>query len=405
MKNKLFWSFYDMGNSAHALIITTIAFPLYFKQYLFSNSTNVESIWAIITAAILAISAFLAPWLTARAYSQQCRAKYLLICSLCCIIPTFLLGISGINRIAILLFYIISCIGYYVSLPLYNSFLPNIEQNTYHMQVVSSNAWGLGYLGGIIVAIVCFSLGLFNYSPSEESNLFSRNFFVAAVFLTIFCLPLLTSTFKIEKSLYSNSSKSSSFISVFESIKQRPNILKLLLIYWLIGEVATVGIYFFSMYMIEFGNLDSKDILFASLVIQCIGIFSTMAAGRFAEKIGVKRAIFIIVSVWILVPILLFAISKGLNYWIPVTVIGLIVGSYHSIIRAEIAKKVQNIDDSGDKGSIWGFFDTTGRFSQILCPILVAILLNFMPLNYAILCTIVFPICALILLNRYNENE
>lgn len=405
MKNKLFWGFYDMGNSAHALIITTIAFPLYFKQYLFSDSTNVESIWAIITAAILAISAFLAPWLTAHAYSRRCRAKYLLFCSLCCIIPAFLLGVNGINRFTILLLYILSCVGYYISLPIYNSFLPDIEKNTNHMQVVSSNAWSLGYLGGVIVAIVCFLLGLFNYSPANESNMFSKNFIVAAVFLVVFCLPLLIISFRIEKKSHSNLSKPSSIISIFEAIKHHPNILKLLLVYWLIGEVATVGIYFFSIYMSEFGNMDSKMILFASLVIQCIGIFSTIATGHFAEKIGAKRSIYVIVSIWIFVPILLFAISKGLNYWIPVVVIGLIVGSYHSIIRAEIAKKVQKVDDSGDKGCIWGFFDTTGRFSQILCPILIAILLNFMSLNYAILCTIIFPLSAFFLLNNYNENE
>lgn len=395
-----------MGNSAHALIITTIAFPLFFKQHLFADNANVESLWAIITAAILAVSAVLAPWMTARAYSRRHRAMYLFICSLCCIIPTFLLSIDSMCRAVTLIFYILSCIGYYISLPLYNSFLPDIvNDSTERIQTTSSNAWGLGYLGGIIVAVVCFSLGFFNYSPNEESALFSNNFLVAAIFLVLFCSPMLLTSFKVERKTLSTTSKPFTYIHIFQSVKRNPNILRLLLVYWLIGEVATVGIYFFSMYMNEFGHMDSKEILFASLAIQGIGVFSTMIAGRFAEKIGTKRAIFVIILIWIFVPILLFAVSKGLNYWIPICVIGLIVGSYHSIIRAEIAKKVQRIDNSSDKGSIWGFFDTTGRFSQILCPVLVALLLNFMSLNYAILSTIVFPIVALVLLNKYRENE
>lgn len=395
-----------MGNSAHALIITTIAFPLFFKQHLFADHANCDSLWAIITAAILLFSAMFAPWVTARAYSHKHRALYFLFCSLCCIIPAFLLSINSIDRIVILILYILSCIGYYISLPLYNSFLPDIVTNSSdHIQKVSSNAWGLGYLGGIIVAVICYSLGFFNYNPSIEPQLFSKNFIVAAIFLVFFCSPMLLKSFKIEKNTISSLRKETSYLSILSSIKHNPNILKLLLVYWLIGEVATVGIYFFSMYMSEFGHLDSKEILFASLLIQGIGIFSTMISGIIADKIGAKRTIAIIISIWIFVPILLYSISKGLNYWIPICVIGLIVGSYHSIIRAEIAKKVLSVDDSFNKGSIWGFFDTTGRFSQILCPILIAILLNFMPLNYAILTTIIFPIGAFIILHKYKENE
>ncbi|MDR1583794.1 MAG: MFS transporter [Prevotellaceae bacterium] len=398
---KYTWISYDMGNSAHALIITTICFPLFFKEYLFADNSDVNSLWSMTTAIILAVSALLSPMITAYAYSKQKRSSVFLITSLLCIIPTFFLGIFDTCKYLIVGLYLLSCVGYYISLPLYNSYLPNL--GTTDIQKTSSDGWGWGYCGGIIVAVVCLLLGLLNYKPNEI--IFKYNFLIAAIFLVVFCLPFLVNSFRIEKSIQKkeNQSRRISLFSVWSSIVHHKNIVHLLLVYWFVGEVATIGIYFFAIYMSEYTNLDAKWILILSLAIQFIGFFSTILSGRIAKKFGAKRTIFAIITIWVFVPFLLFGVSKGLSYWIPVVVIGLIVGSYHSIIRAEIAKKVQSIENLGEKGSVWGFFDMTGRFSQILSPIFITLVLQFASLNYAILCTTIFPVIAFIFLRKYNE--
>lgn len=387
-----------MGNSAHALIITTISFPLFFRDYLFKDSLRADSIWSLTTALILMISAFSAPWIVAYAYSTRKRSLALLLTSFLCILPTLLLGIYDASRYVDLILYVISCIGYYISLPLYNSFLPSIAKKQLHD--TSSKGWGLGYLGGIIVAVVCYSVGLFEYSAGNQPSLFRLNFLVAGVFLILFCTPMLYSAFKLEKIEKDIPRNKTSISIVWKLTMQHKDILRLFLVYWLIGEVATIGIYFFAIYMRQYAGLEAKNILILSLIIQFIGLISTILSGKLTEKLGAKNMIFIIVLLWACVPILLFGVSLGSTYWFPVVLIGLIVGSYHSIIRAEVAKKTLMMEDLRERGSIWGFFDTTGRFSQILSPVIITLLLEFTSLNYAILFTTLFPLCALLLLKR-----
>jgi MFS transporter, UMF1 family len=400
---KFAWISYDMGNSAHALIVTTICFSLYFKEYLFADNTNANSLWGIITAAILFISAFSSPIISAFASQKNNRSLLLTVSTVLCVVPTLLIGVLSTNKIIIVLLYFFSALGYYIALPIYNSYLPNIEKQ--NLQKTSSVGWGWGYLGGIIVALICLALGLLNYSVKERPDIFKLNFFVAAIFNTILSLPILIYSRKIDKECDGSQKLSRFQIShVWGSILKNNELLKLLLVYWLIGEIATIGIYFFAIYMSEYAGLNAKMILILSLCIQVIGFFSTIASGSFASKYGVKNTIYAIIFIWIFVPFLLFLITLGFSYWIPVIVIGLIVGSYHAIIRAEIAKTLKTTKDDLERGSIWGFFDTAGRFSQILSPLLVTIFLQFTTLKYAVLATIIFPFLALWILSKYNEK-
>ena len=400
---KYAWISYDMGNSAHALIVTTICFSLFFKDFLFVGNTNANSLWSMLTASILIISAVVSPIISGYVSYKQNRSLMLIIATVLCIVPTLLLGILDVNKYFVVGLYFLSALGYYIALPIYNSYLPNVEVKNF--QKTSSEGWGWGYLGGIIVALICLALGLLNYSVKDRPDVFKLNFIVAAIFNLVFSLPILFVAFKMDKeNITKKYDYNFSIIQVWNSITKNNEILKLLGVYWLIGEVATIGIYFFAIYMSEYAGLSVKMILILSLTIQAIGWISTIITGKFATKIGTKKSIFLIVCMWILVPISLFSVTLGYSYWIPVIVIGLIVGSYHSIIRGEIATKINMSNNDIEKGSIWGFFDTAGRFSQVLSPLLITLLLQFTTLRYAVLATIIFPLLAIWLLSKYNEK-
>lgn len=402
MNWKRTWFLYDMGNSAHFLIIITICFPLFFKNFLFSGYAHVESLWSIVTMLILIFSAVLSPLISGYAYAQGNRVKFFSWLTMLCILTTLFLAFPFSSPKVVLLFYILSVITHYLCLPLYNSFLSAFP--TQDAQKTSAWGWGLGYLGGILVALISLALGLLNYSPNEQPQLFSLNFLLAWAFLIVFTLPLLFSLRKLPPKR-EKSASSYGFFPLAKYIFSNKPILKLLLTYWLIGEVAAIGIYFFAFYMNTYLHFAPSKILGLSLAIQFIGIFSTIFSGYLVSKYGVKKIILALIALWVLVPIALFSISIGFSYWIVVAIIGLVVGSYHAILRGELSKRVEALENNAYKGGLWGFFDTTGRISQIFSLLLVFIVLQFSSLNYAVLSTIIFPLIAFFVIKNYENVD
>ncbi|MBK8609384.1 MAG: hypothetical protein IPL84_05430 [Chitinophagaceae bacterium] len=106
--------------------------------------------------------------------------------------------------------------------------------------------------------------------------------------------------------------------------------------------------------------------------------------------------------IWLTVPVLLFLISKGLTFWISIITISLVIGAYNSIIRGKISEISNSITNPVDKGSLFGFLEVAGRFSQVIGPLLIALVTLYFPLNYGILFVTIFPVGALILLRKYK---
>lgn len=126
---------------------------------------------------ILIFSAVLSPLISGYAYAQGNRVNFFSWLTMLCILTTLFLAFPFSSPKVVLLFYILSVITHYLCLPLYNSFLSAFP--TQDAQKTSAWGWGLGYLGGILVALISLALGLLNYSPNEQPQLFSLNFLLA----------------------------------------------------------------------------------------------------------------------------------------------------------------------------------------------------------------------------------
>ncbi len=175
-----------------------------------------------------------------------------------------------------------------------------------------------------------------------------------------------------------------------------------LLVYWLVGEVAVVVIYFFAIMLKEYAGLSATQILIYTIVGQLLAIVSTFGLGLLANKVGGKGVLIWIVFSWMFVPVLLFFMSVGLTFWVPMGLLGLILGSYHAIIRGRVGALSERFTVAGDKGSLFGFLEVSGRISQVIGPILMTLVTLFMPLNYGIIIMTIFPLSALIILTKDN---
>jgi len=405
MKNKIriiSWYAFDMGNSAHALLISTVGFALYFKEYIFKDNPNGNSAWGILTALVIAFSAIISPFLASSAYSKRKRSIWLTITTLVCVIATALLSFNFSEKASIaIIIYFFSALGYYLALPIYNSYLPNITDST-SFQRISGAGWALGYLGGILSVGICFILGYLKHPVIETPELYRNIFLVAAGFNFLFSLPMIIVSYSKDfdkKPITTTDWKLSDLVQIFKS-ENGKLIYTLLIIYWLVSEVAVVVTYYFAIFLKEYTGLTEAKILSYSVIGQLLAIISTFLFGVLSNKIGGRKVLIWIVITWIAVPFFLFFMSIGLSFWFPVMILGLVIGAYHSIIRGKIAQLSESFPKEKDKGSLFGFLEVSGRISQVIGPILISFVTLFMPLNYGIMTMSVFPLIALVILFR-----
>jgi len=398
------WFSFDMGNSAHALLVSTVGFSLYFKSYLYQGRPEGNSIWAALTALILFFSAILSPLLTSLLYRSNKRSIGLIITTLATVVFTGLLSSSQSADIFFsIVVYFMSALGYYLALPIYNSYLPNISKSG--LQKTSGTGWALGYLGGILSVLICYYLGYLNYSVEDRPDIYRMIFLVASLFNFAFSLPILLISPKYDVEGMRNTAKwnLSSLLRIFQKYKFY-SIPKLLIIYWLIGEVAVIVTYFFAIFLKEYTSLETKQILLFSILGQFLAIITTWTAGILSEKFGGKRILIGVVIIWCFVPFTLFSLSFGITYWLPIFFSSLVIGSYHAIIRGRVARISNDFETNEEKGTLFGFLEVSARFSQVIGPLLISFFTLLFPLNQAILVTMIFPFVAFVLLRKYDWN-
>lgn len=405
MNNKIkiiSWYAFDMGNSAHALLISTVGFALYFKEYIFKDNPNGNSAWGILTALVLAFSAIISPLLASKAYTTQKRSFWLTLTTMGCVLATALLSFEFSEKaVWAIIIYFFSALGYYLALPIYNSYLPNITDSS-RFQKISGAGWALGYLGGILSVGICFILGYLKHPVTETPELYRNIFLVAAGFNFLFSLPMIIVSYTKDfnkQDITNHDWKFADLLEIFRS-ENGKLIYTLFIIYWLVSEVAVVVTYYFAIFLKEYSGLTESKILIYSVAGQILAIISTFSLGILSNQIGSRKVLIWIVFTWCIVPLFLFFMSIGLSFWIPVIMLGLVIGAYHSIIRGKIAQLSESFPKEKDKGSLFGFLEVSGRTSQVIGPILISFVTLFMPLNYGILTMSIFPLIALVILFR-----
>lgn len=396
------WYGFDAGNSAHALMVSTVGFALYFKVVLLNNSSAGDTLWGILTAIVLSVSGLLSPFVASWFSSNRLRWLGLWISCLACVVSTALLALPLSLPLAVGS-YFISAVTYYLALPIYTSYLG--EWSNREPDKMSATGWSIGYVGGILVATMAFAIGLLDHPISERPDLYRLLFLLAALFNLVLSLPMLI------LARYSDRSPSQSSLSasawdiqgVFGVFRTYPKLYRLLFSYWMVGECGTIALYFTAIFLSQFAQMPVAKIFALTLIVQLIAAPSTWLVGKLSEKIGRAIVFRAVCLLWILVPVLLWSISLSMSYWLALVSMGLVLGAHHSVVRSEVSMIASDKNlSAAARGSIYGFLEVSGRISSVLGPLVVAIFTVFLPLSESLLIASVFPIIAMIVIAGYQ---
>ena len=141
------WIWYDVGNSAFTLLVTTIM-PIYFNYLAESaglSDVQYLAYWGYAASIATLIVAFSGPVLGTLADFKGFKKPIFLFSLLVGVIGCLLLGAAK-TWILFLIIYIVAKVGYAASLVFYDAMLPDITEPK-RMDNVSSLGYAWGYIG------------------------------------------------------------------------------------------------------------------------------------------------------------------------------------------------------------------------------------------------------------------
>ena len=384
-KNIFFWALYDFANS-----ITTIVFFLYFSQWLVVDR-GVSDFWYNMIFTIGSILLLLtAPILGSIADKNGKQQNYLNWIT----VLTFLsfLGVSFITLFfshqvfLAVLFFIIANYLYQFSFVFYNALLHHIAPPERWGRISGIGQTGnwLGQITGLLITLPLASGAV--YLVGEAGR--AQTFLPATIIFFILSIPMLL-FFKLPKpevayNKISLKEEYKNFWGQFKELIKEPNIRLFLLSFFFFNDAIITAQNNFSIYMQRvFGVSDSIKamLLIGILATSAIGAFFT---GWLADKIGLKKALMIILGSWVVIFPLMGIISNFVVFIILSIMMGFFFGATWTVSRAAMTalcpKEKLNFGFS--------FYTLAERISTLVGPLswglITSLFIGLGPIRYRI---------------------
>ena len=375
MKKVLNFALYDFANSAFTTIIITFIFSTYFAKQIAPNPVLGQSYWgwAIGTTGILV--AIIGPILGSYADKKNFTEFFIKLFTIICISLTTLLWFSKPSEKYLLFTLIIVALAnffYELSLIFYNSILKRISK-TSDLGKSSGFSFALGYIGGILILIICIKIFIdndvlpFGLSKENSENIRATSI-VVAVWYLIFSIPFL---FSLKKKINNKIELSSDNIKKIKDLiwnNGLNNLGKFLIARMLYADGLNAIIVMGGIFAVGVFNLEIKDLLILSILMNVTAFIGAIVGGYANDKFSSKSVIiFSLLGLIISSSIILFVKSQ-LFFLIFAAINGFFIGPIQSASRVFITKSI----DENNQASGFGLFALSGKLTSFIGPLLVS---------------------------------
>ena len=377
------WALWDWAEQPYPTLMQTFIFPVFLVKSVGANIANPDIWIGWATAIAGVILAVIAPVMGRRS-DQNGRRKFWLIVNTGVLVAItagsffveprpeyFLLGLvlygagSVIQESAF--------INYYAMLKGVTT-----EKN---IGRISGYAWGLGYVGGIIlllIALVGFYLpGNHWFGVTEADSMNIRTMFLfAAGWMVIFTIPLMLYVPEIEKQENkAQESIAESYRKLFRQImamsKTAPETLKFLIASAVYRD-GLAGVFMFGAVLAsEAFGFPEIMIIFYGIGANIIAAIGAAIGGRFDDVVGSRRVILISLFGIVGGALAIFFLKDlgQITFWIFGLLLTLFVGPAQASSRTFVAR----FTPDGREGEIFGLYQTAGRALSFLSSSMWAI--------------------------------
>lgn len=384
-KEEISWILYDVGNSAQVLTTCTVIFPLLIAK-ITPGDSSVYVGWAnAIYGLVLAV---LSPILGTLADYKGKKMKMFRFFLMIGIIGGFLLCIPTIDYMTMIVIFCIAMIGYNGSIIFYDAFIVDVCDDD-RVDKVSAAGYAWGYIGSVIpfiIFIIPFALvTLFGdaqgnlvlpYGTLSYRTACGLTMGMAVLWWLIYSRPMLKN---VKQKRYHEEvdhvvkESFSRLWHTFRNIKQNKNIFLFCISYFFYIDCVNTVIKMAVSLATEMGISDIMSLLVV-IVINVIAFPGAILFGRLVDRFGSKKMIFAGICGYLGVVIFGSMIPIYREFiWVVAVLVGLFQGGIQSVSRSYFAKL---IPDKADSNEFFGFFSVFSKFSAILGPIAVAILIQ-----------------------------
>jgi len=375
-KQVIAWAFYDWGNSAFALSVLAVLFPLFLGAYWSAGDpgTAVTSRLTWATAIASVIVSVIAPVIGAVADSGGFRKRFLFVFATFGAISTAgLYIVEEGGWFWALGFYILASIGYYSANVFYDSLIVDVSRPRYY-SLVSSLGHAVGYFGGAILLTlhVWMLYTPQNFGFDDTSEVVRFAFVSVGIWWVIFMMPLLLIVHESKsprlKSVGTVRAAYRELSKTFHKIRSYRNVFLFLAAYWFfIGGLFTV------IFMaVNFGQrlgFGEQDLVTALLITNFVGFPATLAYGYVGHRFGPKNAIYLGLAVYIIIVCWAAFLKDVSQFYAMAIAIGMVQGGVQGMSRSLYAALIP----AEHSGEFFGFYNMVTKFSHILGPVLVGI--------------------------------
>lgn len=364
------WVLYDLANTIFSMGVVSIYFSLYVRAEV--GLDRADTVYAVITAISMGLIFVISPLLGAMTDRARRRMPFLVWSTLICCGATALFA-RGPFALSVLLF-ILANAAYQAGLQFYDALLPEVstEQNRGR---VSGIGVGIGYLGSYLAVLLGMSV------PADRHSML---FGLIALAFLIFAVPCFL--FVRERgnphprpvfgwSVVRQSTRET--VDALRSGTRYPGLLRFLIGRMFYTDAINTVITYMALFTVNVaiaGGLDeiggraqAERVMLSAITFAVIG---GLAWGRLVDRIGPRRTLNIVLTLWVST----FLLAAAIGFFrLPVIVLyavaamaGIALGGVWSADRPYMLR----LTPPDRIGEFYGLYGMVGRFSAVSGPIL-----------------------------------
>jgi UMF1 family MFS transporter len=406
------WAMYDWANSAFWTTVIAAVFPPYFLSVAASGMepSSANARYAMATAAAIGIVAIISPVLGAIADYAAMKKRLLGMFLVVAVSATGALWFVGQGdwKLGLVLFMIGNIAGA-ANMTFYDSLLPHIASAD-EVDVVSSSAYAIGYLGGgLLLALNLFWIAKPGWFGIPDAGTAVRLSFVSvAIWWGVFSIPLFRHVPEPPPQYAPGSHHPplwrmafSRLNSTFHELRRFKQAFRLLVAFAIYNDGINTIIRMAAAYGAEIG-IPLEDIIPVFVVVQLAGVPFAFLFGRLAGRITAKRAVLLSLAAYAAITVFGYFVHTITHFYILGVAVAMVQGGSQALSRSMFATMIPKHKSS----EFFSFFGIFEKFAGFLGPLVFAIVANRMGTSRpAILALIPFFAIGAWLLSRVDVEE
>jgi UMF1 family MFS transporter len=308
--------------------------------------------------------------------------------------------------------FIIANAAFGAALVVYNSFLPEIATPE-ERDGVSSRAWAMGYVGGIILLVANLILFLGHESFGITEGMAVRiALFSAGAWWALFTLIPLARLRNRPNALAAEVVQGGErrgiglrqLAHTLRELRRYPVALLFIVAFFFYNDGIQTVIALSAVYATQELGMETSIIIVSVLLVQLVGIAGALLLGRAARRFTAKRVILFSLVLWTLVLVMAFLLPAGATilFLVLAAFIGFVLGASQALSRSLFAQLVPRDREA----EYFSFYEISGSASSLLGPLIFGLTLQFLgSYRVAILALVVFFIIGGILLSRVDMQK